>query len=127
MQYLPQGTVRVVRDIDTWIFKILIIRLVFCSEELHYVSVLSFICSSCLLGLYFGCFCCLNFISIFPYFYVLFLVIQYDFSYFFKVSFVFFNKIFYRPVYKKSFLAYFYSLGWHGDRIIVTAHQLPRA
>jgi hypothetical protein len=83
-------------------FKILIIELVFCSEELYYFSVLWFICSFWLLGLYFGCFCCLNIISIFPCVYVLFHVIQYDFSDFFNVSFVFFNKIFYRPVYKKS-------------------------
>jgi hypothetical protein len=51
---------------------------------------------------YFGCFCCLKVIFIFPYVYVLLLVTQYDFSDFSEVSFVYFSKIFYRLVYKKS-------------------------
>jgi len=102
MQHLPRGAVKIVRNFDTRIFKILIIKLVLFSEELYYVSVLWFIYSSCLPGLYFGCFCSLNAISLVPYLCVLLLVIQYGFREFFKVCFVFFNKIFYRPVYKKS-------------------------
>jgi len=68
MQHLPRGAVKIVRNFDTWIFKILIIKLVLFSEELYYVSVLWFIYSSCLPGLHFGCFCCLNVISLVPYF-----------------------------------------------------------
>jgi hypothetical protein len=51
---------------------------------------------------YFGYFCCLKVISIFPYVYVLLLVTQYDFSDFSKVCCIYFSKIFYRLVYKNS-------------------------
>jgi hypothetical protein len=120
MQHLPQGTVRIVRNLDTWIFKISIIRLVFLSEELYYVSILWFICSSWLLGLYFGCVCCLNVISIFPYVYMVSVIFS---------KFLLFSLIRYSIVLliRNPFFAYFYSLVWHDNLIIVTVHQLQRA
>lgn len=81
--------------------KILIKIHVFYSEEFIMFIYLWFICFSWLPGLYFGCFWYLNVSSLVPYLHV-FACYKIWFEWFFQFFFVFFNKILFRPVYKKT-------------------------
>ena len=127
MQNLTRGAVKIVRNLDKWIFKILIMRLVLFSEELHYVSVLWFICSSCLPSLHFGCFRCIMFSLYFLTFVcycLLYNMVSMSFSKFLLFSLIRYSiALFIR----NPFSPYFYSLRWHDDLVIAPVHQLPRA